>query len=83
MEVPPLFVLQYSFVLGCRSASPALPCPSCGLYWVVTWPLAPVIHPVSSGSQAWRQVLGFHLAGSGLVGSNGSMVAAGVVVVTW
>jgi hypothetical protein len=25
---------------------------------VVTWPLAPVIHPVSSGSQGWGRVLG-------------------------
>jgi hypothetical protein len=30
----------------------------CHLCWVVTWLLVPIIHPVSSGSQGWGQVLG-------------------------
>jgi hypothetical protein len=28
---------------------------------VVTWPIAPAIHPVSSGSQGWGRVLGWRL----------------------
>jgi hypothetical protein len=35
---------------------------------VVTRPLAPMNHPVSSGSQAWGWVLGCRSAGGGLVG---------------
>jgi hypothetical protein len=33
--------------------------PCCG---VVTWPIAPVIHPASSGSQGWGRVLGLVVA---------------------
>jgi hypothetical protein len=39
--------------------SPSLPFPP--LPVVVMWPLAPTIHPASSGSQGWGWVLGCHL----------------------
>jgi hypothetical protein len=54
-----------SFVAWCSFVppSPALPCRSC---WLVMWPLAPAIHPASSGLQAWGWVLCCHSASPSL-----------------
>jgi hypothetical protein len=40
----------------------------CPIHSMVTWPVAPVIHPASSGSQQWGWVLGFAGGGWWVVG---------------
>jgi hypothetical protein len=47
-------------------------------HWVVSWPLAPAIHPVSSGSWGWGWVLGQSV----IMGRRGGVAAANEINVS-
>jgi hypothetical protein len=49
-----------------------------GHHWVMSWLLAPMIHPTSSGSQGWGRVLGHSI----IMGQHGGVAAANKINVS-